>query len=242
MDPEKILSDVVRDLTGDDVMELVALIKGKSHVSEFKIAEKLDFTVNHVRNMFYRLEAHSLVDFVRKKDKKKGWYVYFWTLDMIKLRDLAVHKKGEMVSKLRGRLRKEKVGEFFNCPDKHIRVNLENAMEYNFRCPECNLQLKREENKKVISSIMKQMEKLTEEVKILKSLEIKPVVERKLTRERKKEVEKKVKKKTKKLAKKTVKMKPKKVKARKKPTVEKRTRKIIKRIIKRKIKKKKSRR
>jgi len=174
MIPDKILDEVISDIAGDDVVKLVQFIKEKSHISEFNIAEKLNMTVNHVRNMLYRLEVHNLVDFVRKKDKKKGWYVYFWTLDMVRLRDLAVHMKRQMVLKLKGRIIKEEQGEFFNCPEKHIRVNLENAMEYHFKCPECGFSLQHENNEKLLTNIRKQIDTLTEDISLLESLDIKP--------------------------------------------------------------------
>jgi len=185
MIPDKILNNTIRDIAGDDVVPLVQLIKGRSHVSEIKIADKLEVTVNNVRNMLYRLEAYNLVTFVKKKDKKKGWYVYFWTLDMGRLRDSTIKRKGGILLKLRERIRRERMGQFFNCPDKHIRVNLENAMENEFKCPECSLQLVSEDNAKLITNMEKRINKLTDEIEILKNLEIKPIVERKLTRETK---------------------------------------------------------
>ncbi len=39
--PEKILNELIEETAGSDILPLVNLIKGKSNVSEFKIAEKL---------------------------------------------------------------------------------------------------------------------------------------------------------------------------------------------------------
>ncbi len=182
MIPNTIFNDIIEEIAGKDVISLVDLIKGKSLVSEFKIAEKMAMTVNHVRNMLYKLDAYSLVESARKKDKNKGWYVYYWTLDLNKLRDLAVKLKQEKIDSLKARIEKEESGTFFVCPDKHIRMSLENAMESKFRCTECDLPMKKDDNLKVITSLKKQIEKLTKEVNALKELNIKPVSERKLVR------------------------------------------------------------
>src|SRR3989344_1725824 len=168
MIPENILRDVIGEVAGDDVVEIVLLIQGKTNVSEFKLAEKLDITVNRVRNMFYLLSEHNLVEFTRKKDAKKGWYVYFWTLDMLRVRDLAVNHKQNFISKLKERVAREENGKFFICPDKHIRANLENAMEHNFKCPECDANLVADDNTKLINNLKKQIEKLNEEANLLK--------------------------------------------------------------------------
>lgn len=192
MIPHNGFDDIIEEITGADVVPLVHLIGGKSNVSEFKIAEKMGITVNKVRNMLYRLDAYSLVNSDRKKDKKKGWYVYFWTLDLIKLRTLAVKIKRNRINVISERMKKEESSEFFNCPDKHIRVNLENAMEYKFKCPECDLPLVREDGDKIRNSLKKQIEKLKQEIELLEKLEIKPVAERKIVRTAKKTMKKKI--------------------------------------------------
>src|SRR3989338_9156756 len=73
----KSLEDLVITIVGEDVLPLVRILWGKNNISEFKIAEMLNVTVNQVRNMLYRLNEQNLVDFIRKKDKKKSWYIYY---------------------------------------------------------------------------------------------------------------------------------------------------------------------
>ncbi|MFH1592020.1 MAG: hypothetical protein ABIB47_01500 [Candidatus Woesearchaeota archaeon] len=179
MIPDEILNPVIEDIAGEDVIPLVQLIKGKINVSEFRMAEKLDITINRVRNMVYRLSSYDLVDSSRKKDKKKGWYVYSWTLNMPKLRDLSVKLKLDNIERLEQRLRTEKANDFFRCPDKHIRASYTLAMEHNFKCPECGLNLEKEDNTKLIETINKTLLKLKQEVEFLRELKIKPMPEKK---------------------------------------------------------------
>ena len=234
MIPDEILNPLMEEIAGEDIIPLVQLIKGRSNVSEFKIAEKLNLTVNHVRNMLYRLNSHNLADFTRKKDKKKGWYVYYWTLDTPRIRNLGIKIKKGMINTLNERIAKEKTKEYFVCPDKHIRSDLENAMEIMFRCPECDLPLVKENNEKLIKNILKKIESLKQEIEVLENLKIKPIVERKLTREPKKTItEKKVPKKSKAKKKKASGIVTAKKKTIKKPP-EKRT--VKKKTIRRKLK------
>src|SRR3989338_9410775 len=100
----KLVEEVVKSVAGNDVIPLVDLIKNKKNVSEFKIAETLGVTVNVVRNMLYRLYHKNLVSFVRKKDKKKGWYIYYWTFNAKRVKFLADGLKKERIEKLKGRL------------------------------------------------------------------------------------------------------------------------------------------
>src|SRR3989344_1176107 len=198
---DKLLNEIIEEIAGADIVPLIELIKNKSNVSEFKIAEKLGISVNHVRNMLYRLNNYNLVYFTRKKDKKKGWYVYYWTLNMKELRDLAVKMKTEILNKIKNRLANEEGGVYFVCPDKHVRANHETAMEYEFRCPECDQHLINENNAKTIQNMEKLIGRLNEEIDLLKNMEIKIVKERKLTRVRKVKKKKSIKKHKKKVKK-----------------------------------------
>ncbi len=200
---DKILNEILEEIAGNDVIPLIELIKNKSNVSEFKIAEKLGITVNHVRNMLYRLDNHNLVNFTRKKDKKKGWYVYYWTLSMQELKNLAIKMKTDILNKIKNRLANEEGGVYFICPDKHIRASLETAMEYGFKCPECDQALLNENNTKTVQNMQRLIDRLNEELQVLLNMEIKIVKERKLTRNvKKKTIKKRVKQKKKKNVKK----------------------------------------
>ena len=155
----KLVEDVVKNVAGSDVVPLVELIKKKKNVSEFKIAETLGVTVNVVRNMLYRLYHKNLVSFVRKKDKKKGWYIYYWTFNMKRIKFLADSLKKEHVERLKERLEREKSGFFFTCPNECMRLDFEKATDYFFKCPECGSLLQQENNQKRIREIEKEIEK-----------------------------------------------------------------------------------
>jgi transcription factor E len=74
----KLLSEVVNEIAGKQASDILNLLIGKKDVNEFLIAKKLKLTINQVRNILYKLSNFNLVTFTRKKDKKKGWYTYFW--------------------------------------------------------------------------------------------------------------------------------------------------------------------
>jgi len=204
----KAMEELVREVAGKDTVALVELIKNKQNVSEFKLAEKLKITVNEARNMLYRLHAHNLVSFTRKKDKKKGWYIYYWTFDHEKARDLILNLKRKKLVKLRETLKAERGGNFFSCPNKCVRVGFEGAMEDQFRCPECNQVMVQEDNSKKIERLQEEIKEIEDELRF-KKIE-KPEIIREV---KKKPIKKKIKKKPKRRAKKKVK-KVKKIKKR----------------------------
>ncbi len=155
-----IIKDVVRDVAGNDSVELVMKIKGKKNVSEFKIAESMDTEINLVRNMLYRLFQNNLVHFMRKKDRKKGWYIYYWTFQDNQVRHLYVKIKKDRLQKLRERLQREEDGQFYVCDEQCMRLSFEQAMDFEFKCPECGHLIESQDNSLQIDNIKKEMKEL----------------------------------------------------------------------------------
>jgi len=141
---------LVKELVGSDVLPLLKILKERKNINEFTIADKLSFSINQVRNKLYKLQEYNLVTSTRKKDKKKGWYVYYWTLNNKELKRLYLElkrKKLDQLSKEFKRDQQESIPTFI-CPNKCYKFNIEDAMEISFKCPECGSILK-EENKKI---------------------------------------------------------------------------------------------
>ncbi|MBW2966436.1 hypothetical protein KY342_05010 [Candidatus Woesearchaeota archaeon] len=159
-----VIEDVIIEVAGADVVPLVRALKNKKNVSEFKLAERIKEEVNRTRNMLYRLHNANLVSFIRKKDKKKGWYIYYWTFDMKRVRYLVRELKKKRLKKLNERLKREKESQFFVCPNKCIRLDFDQAMNFEFKCPECGSIIQQEDNKELIEDIEKKIHELKNEV------------------------------------------------------------------------------
>ena len=135
------------------------IINTGENVSEFLIAEKLETGINNIRNLLYRLQENNLVTFMRKKDKKKGWYIYYWTFNKVQANILINKLKEKRIITLKKRLEKE-TEDFLSCNRKCLRITFNNALENNFKCPECESVLKQVDNKKQVESIKKELDML----------------------------------------------------------------------------------
>jgi transcription initiation factor TFIIE subunit alpha len=182
---DKAIEQLVKEVAGSDVLPLIELIKNKENVSEFKLAEKLNLTINQIRNMLYRLYNHNIVYFTRKKDKKKGWYVYFWNFNTKEAKNVLNRIRQNRLEQLKANLKEEESRDFFVCPAKDVRLRFENAMEYEFKCPECGKVLEQEDNSRRVEAIKRQIRELEEGIEEEKLFE-----ERVLTREAKKAAKK----------------------------------------------------
>ncbi len=161
----KIVEDVVSEVAGEDVVPLIQALKNKKNVSEFKLADTIKQEVNITRNMLYRLYDVNLVSFVRKKDKKKGWYIYYWTFDSKKIKHLLSNLKKKRLVKLKDRLEREKTNQFYTCPDKCIRLDFDQSMDFEFKCPECGELIEQEDNFEEIQKIELEIKEIESEMK-----------------------------------------------------------------------------
>ncbi|MBW2981928.1 hypothetical protein KY343_03555 [Candidatus Woesearchaeota archaeon] len=192
-----VIEEVIAKVAGQDVIPLVMALKNKKNVSEFKLADSIKQEVNTTRNMLYRLYNANLVSFIRKKDKKKGWYIYYWTFDMKRARYLISELKKKRLIKLKERLAREKEGQFFLCENKCIRLDFDQAMNFEFKCPECGQIIHQEDNRELIEKIEKEIQELEKEtnekeVKVIKNVKLKSKkVKKKPIKSKKKVVKKK---------------------------------------------------
>jgi len=167
----KEIEDLVASVVGRDALALLRLLIKKKNFSEFKLAEKLKLNINQVRNVLYRMSEHNLVSFTRKKDKVKGWYIYYWTFDERQAKNLFLFRKRNRLAELKKVLNEKKEEEtFFVCKTDFIKFNVNEALESDFKCPECGKVLSEEK-------VMIDFEKIRKEIAALE-LEISSFAEK----------------------------------------------------------------
>ena len=211
---QKKIEEIMLSILGEEGLLLIKELTGKQHVSEFELADRLKKDIKIVRKMLYLLYNHNLVSFIRKKDKIKGWYIYYWTLQPESIKFSYVKRKKELLAKLQQRLEEESKELFFTCPKRCVRLNFDQAMDFEFHCPECGELLSQENNTERIETLRKKVSEIEAELEeLLEKRKARKVV----SKARKKKVKARKREKLRKIAKK----KPVKVKAKFKKLVKK---------------------
>jgi|SRR3989344_973839 len=158
------LKDLVTQIADETALKIVKYLLGKEDISEFVIAETLKITVNEVRNKLYKLQAHNLVSSTRRKDKEKGWYIYYWTFkdkDAYELYFVFKKKKRDDLVK---EIADEDAHNYLICDKSCNRMTFEEALEQNFKCYSCGGVLKEEVKKKNVSIMKKEILVLDKEL------------------------------------------------------------------------------
>ncbi len=192
----KFLKSIVESLVNKPATPIIDLLMGKKHVNEFLIAKKLELTINQTRNILYKLSDYGLVSFIRKKDKRKGWYIYFWTLNICQSLTLLEQNLKKELGHLENQLRSRKEKRYYFCDTCSIEVTEETALLNDFICQECEEVYKLSENEEMIGQLEKSIIKLKREIEFVSSereKEQEKVDKKKIKKNEKNEKEKKAK-------------------------------------------------
>ncbi len=149
----EMLGGLVESLTGKQGRSILDILLDNSNVNEFIIAKKLGLTINQTRNILYKLSDSGIVSFNRKKDKKKGWYTYFWTLDILKTLEFSENRIHDSIKNFSSQKKNRESKRFYICKTCNIEVSEETALINNFTCIECGNVYEFNENKDLIVDI-----------------------------------------------------------------------------------------
>jgi len=161
----ELFHNIVRILVGDEAVLIVSMLGGKPEATDEELATKLEIKLNIVRKILYKLYDYHLAVFRRIRDKKTGWFVYFWRLNPDRIGDLVNSKKKLVLQKLKERLTYEIDHVFYQCNNGCPRFTFEDAMEVSFSCPKCQIPLENISNKTIIEVLKTNVEILEKDLK-----------------------------------------------------------------------------
>ena len=138
--------DITSEIISDEATQVIEFLYFNAGASEFDIAEGVGFTVSQIRSILYELKAKNLIDYDRKKDKEKGWYLYYWRVLPQNFETVYQNEKKKKLEQFKERLEEEEGSIYYICPNYCKRLQFEEALENNFTCPVCG-SLMNEENK-----------------------------------------------------------------------------------------------
>jgi transcription initiation factor TFIIE subunit alpha len=164
---QKFLKEIVTLIAGKQAEEIVDLLDGTKYVNEFIIAKKLNLTINQTRNILYKISDQGLVSFIRKKDKRKGWYTYFWKIEVFKSLEFLRNNIMKKMEQINYQIKSRETKEFYLCPNCNIEFSEESALIHSFTCNECGNIVSRKDNSATIKEYNKELDKLKKELDLV---------------------------------------------------------------------------
>jgi len=190
---DEFLKEVVGSVAGKQSEDIVKLLDKNKYVNEFIIAKKLDITVNQTRNILYKLADQGIVSHTRKKDEKKGWYTYFWKIEIVKALEFLDQILDKRIDQFRNQIKSRETKLFYVCEKCSIEMNEENALLNDFTCNECGEVFSLKDNSKVLREMKRNLVKLEREKKgvVEEILKEKTKEDKKKAKEKEKEAKEK---------------------------------------------------
>jgi len=164
---KKFLREVIVVIVGKQVEGIADLLNTNKHVNEFIIAKKLDITINQTRNILYKISDQGLVSFIRKKDKKKGWYTYFWKIETLKSLEFLKNILLKKIAQISFQIKSRETKDFYACERCNIELNEENALLQDFTCNECGAIFTIKDNSKFLRDLKRNLNKLEKELELV---------------------------------------------------------------------------
>lgn len=129
------LQEILMEIGGDFCVKVAdELLNIKSdEITDDDLAEQCGIKLNIVRKILYILYENKLSEFRKVRDKKSGWFIYYWHEYFDNLKELIKIKQEGVLEKLAIRLQYEDENEFYKCdspekpsPDSQVYKEWEN--------------------------------------------------------------------------------------------------------------------
>lgn len=166
---KKEIEYIVNETFGPEAMPIADYLNGKYNISEFVIAKDLNIEIHRVRQILYKLLEDNTVIFTRRKDKEKGWYICYWSMNEEEVPYIIRKIKTNKLNKLKQRLNQETTEEFFMCKNACTRMNFDDAYELNFKCPDCGEIMNQQSNERTVEFLRNSIKEL--EIELEKPIE-----------------------------------------------------------------------
>ena len=187
------LKEAISLAVGKQSEQISDILSNTKYINEFTIAKKLDMTINQTRNILYKLSDFGLVSYIRKKDKKKGWFTYFWKLEAVKVLEFLKGIKKKNIDQIEHQIKSRETKSFYICQKCNIEFTEENALFHDFSCIECGQLLTMVDSSKILKDLKRSLNKFKDEVETINDqiLKEKEKLEKIKVRQIKKEATKK---------------------------------------------------
>ena len=154
------LKEVIAYAAGKPAENITEILSVKKYVNEFLIAKKIGLTINQTRNILYKLSDSGLVSSIRKKDKKKGWFTYFWKIEALKSLEFLSQVLLKQVEQINSQIKSRESKQFYICERCNIELAEEKALLQDFICTECGEVFKIKDNFKFLKELKRNLEKI----------------------------------------------------------------------------------
>jgi transcription initiation factor TFIIE subunit alpha len=164
MDPiEETLNDpairsYLHRMVGDEGLNLLERFPREGEHSDEDLAASTGINLNTVRHTLYTLYEKRLAEYHRIKNNETGWLTYLWQLRPDHIADALREDMEHVLDKLSRRERYEEENDFYICKDCHLIFTFPQAMNIDFKCPDCDQPMGHFDNEVLLKALKQRID------------------------------------------------------------------------------------
>lgn len=141
------------------LLEIISHLQKFDSLDEKEIAEKLGRDIKFIRSYLYTLQSKGLLTYEKVREDNLDWFRFVWRVDPLCIERIERRKK-QIRENILNDLLDLRIRSH-SCKKKCIRMNQEEALELNFKCPNCGdviVELNLEEEERIYREKLKGLE------------------------------------------------------------------------------------
>ncbi|AEA46242.1 Transcription factor E [Archaeoglobus veneficus SNP6] len=161
MQSDELIRELIERVAGD-VGLIIYTLRPKREFTDEELSAELGIEINDVRKSLFALYELGLAEYRRKRDDETGWMEYYWKINYDKQNEVLRRELLKTRRKLEEKLEMEEASVYYICVNGCIKVNYEEAMEFNFMCPRCGGFLEYFDTSLIVEKVREEIEKIDE--------------------------------------------------------------------------------
>lgn len=167
----EVINEKLSPMLDENGFKLIRVLMEKRKMSEFKLSEVIGIKVNKIRSILYKLQSKKIVEFSKRRDKRKGWYIYTWELKPRNIVLAVIKDLKSDIDILEKKYHVRQEGkEFFSCNECGIQTNMLKALETNYLCPYCESPMKVVDVEGIKKDIVGEIDKIKDKINSIEEL------------------------------------------------------------------------
>ncbi|MDD4138302.1 MAG: transcription factor [Methanoregula sp.] len=147
-------------LIGEEGISLLERFPADGEHSDEDLAASTGINLNSVRHTLYTLYERRLAEYHRIKNNETGWLTYLWQLRTDHIYDAIREDMQTVLDKLSRRERYEEENDFYICNECHVILTFPQAMNTDFKCPDCDIALGHFDNEVLLKSLKERIDSM----------------------------------------------------------------------------------
>ena len=158
-DIEYLVEEYIRRISGEEGLIIFKSAPQKEFTDE-EISVQTGLDLNSVRRALFLLYEAGLAEYRREKDEDSGWLTYYWKINTERTKEVIRRELEKARKNFIAKIEYESGNMFYYCEGGCGKFVFEEAMSFNFSCPNCERPLQYADNTRLLEFLENEIKKI----------------------------------------------------------------------------------